>query len=133
MDEEMMELKRTESEMIEEITGNRRCGSGCGRPGTGESRRADTRQKQIRGVGPKSVSDRRTGTTANRIGGMKNETDGMAYVWDWVEAIVSKGLHHLERGEGHGTTWRRPAKTTTLWENGIIGPGGKQGNKTTYW
>ena len=30
MDEEMMELKRTEIEIIEEVTGNRGCGSGCG-------------------------------------------------------------------------------------------------------
>ena len=46
MDEEMMKLKRTESEIIEEITGNRRCGSGCGRPGVGERRRADTQQSR---------------------------------------------------------------------------------------
>ena len=56
---------------------------------------------------------------------MQSEMDGMACVWDWVEEIVSKGLHHLGSGEGHGTTWRRPAKTTTLWENGIGGPGEK--------
>ena len=52
MDEEMTELERTESDVIEEITGNRRCGTGCGRPGAGERNRADTRQKQIPGVGP---------------------------------------------------------------------------------
>ena len=36
MDEEMMELKRTEREIIEDRAGNRRCGSSCGRPGAGE-------------------------------------------------------------------------------------------------
>ena len=46
MDEEMMRLKRTEREMIEEITGNRRRGRGCGRPGAGERRWADTRQSR---------------------------------------------------------------------------------------
>ena len=43
MDEEMMELVSTDGEMIEEIAGDRRCGSGCGRLGAGERRRADTR------------------------------------------------------------------------------------------
>ena len=47
MDEEMMELERTESDMIEEITGNRRCGSGCGRPGADERNRADTVEGQL--------------------------------------------------------------------------------------
>ena len=36
MDEKMMELMSTDSEMIEKIAGNRRCGSGCGRLGAGE-------------------------------------------------------------------------------------------------
>ena len=48
MDKEMMKLKSTKSEMIEEITGNRRCGSGCGRPGVGERRQEDTRQSRCR-------------------------------------------------------------------------------------
>ena len=43
-DEEMMELMRTGGEMTEKIAGNRRRGSGCGRPGAVESRRQDTRQ-----------------------------------------------------------------------------------------
>ena len=63
---------------------------------------------------------------------MRSEMDGMACVLDWVDEIVIKGLHHLGSRERHGTTWRRPAKTTILWENGISGPGGKQGNETRY-
>ena len=43
MDEEMMELVSTDGEMIEEIAGDWRCGSGCGRLGAGERSQADTR------------------------------------------------------------------------------------------
>ena len=48
MDEEMIELMSTDSEMIEEITGNRRCESDCGRLWVGEQRRADTRQNRYK-------------------------------------------------------------------------------------
>ena len=46
MVEGMVELMSTVSKMIEEIAGNRRCGSGCGRLGAGEQRREDTRQNR---------------------------------------------------------------------------------------
>ena len=64
---------------------------------------------------------------------MRSEMDGMACVLDWVEEIVIKGLHHLGSRERHGTTWRLPAKPTTILENGIGGPGGKQENETRSW
>ena len=41
-----MELIRTGGEKIEKIAGNRRCGSGCGRPGAVERRRVDTQQSR---------------------------------------------------------------------------------------